>query len=247
VEENVVVDCARGIGFGLGGAGTTRPYPDDPYPNAGYLGHIDGIIRNNMVAASDPDLFASDFGFDAGIAIEQARHPVVVHNTVMSTAAPFSSIEWRWANTVVDIVNNLVSHNLRDRGGTASLTTNLTNAPGSWVLSVASGDLHLAGPGVAPVDAGTVLSAGTADHDMDGEPRDAAPDIGADEIMHLECDADDNGSVGAADLPVTCVRIFTGSSPGPADCDGGGAVDAADLALILGAIGSTEQRAGWST
>ncbi len=237
VEENVILDCARGIGFGLGSTGTTRPYPDNPYPEAGYLGHIDGVIRNNMVAASDPDLFSSEYGFDAGIAIEQARHPVVVHNTVMSTTAPFSSIEWRWDNTVVDIANNLVSHNLRDRGGAANLTTNLVDAPGSWVVSVPDGNLHLVGFGVAPVDAGTVLAAGVADRDLDGEHRDATPDIGADEIMHLECDADDDGFVGATDIPATCTRIFTGSSPGPADCDGGGAVDAGDLAQIIGALG----------
>ena len=107
VEENVIVDCARGIGFGLGQSGADRQYPDDPYPGVGYLGHVDGVVRNNFVAASDPDLFASLSGFDAGIAIEQARTVLVAHNTVVSTAPPFSSIEWRWANTIALVTPGL--------------------------------------------------------------------------------------------------------------------------------------------
>ena len=66
VEENVIVDCARGIGFGLG---------------SGADGHTGGIIRNNFVAAADGDLFASEYGFDAGIALWGAEGAAVYHNT----------------------------------------------------------------------------------------------------------------------------------------------------------------------
>lgn len=183
VEENVIVDCARGIGFGMGQSGQTRDYPDDPYPNLGYKGHIDGIIRNNFIAVADTRVFNSQFGFDAGIGLEQAAGAGVYHNSVISTQAPFSSIEWRWENTIAEISNNVVSHNLRARnGGQANLVTNLTNAPTSWFVDVATGDLHLQSDVTEPVDGGTPLPPGMADDDHDAEPRDVSPDIGADEV-----------------------------------------------------------------
>ena len=185
VENNVIVDCARGIGFGLLATSGDRAYPDDPYPGVGYLGHIDGIIRNNFIAAADPDLFESDAGFDAGIALEQSRDTWVVHNSVVSTAAPFSSIEWRFANTLVHLVNNLVSHNLRERDGNPQevvLAGNLAGAELGWFASVPLGDLHLVAAGLPPVDAGTAIAAGLADRDIDLAVRPAARDIGADEV-----------------------------------------------------------------
>ena len=184
VEENVIVDCARGIGFGLLALSGDRAYPDDPYPGVGYLGHIDGVIRNNFIAAADSDLFQSDSGFDAGIALEQSRNTSVVHNSVVSTEAPFSSIEWRFANTQVQIVNNLVSHNLRERDGNPQevLAGNLAAAPASWFQSIPQGDLHLAGETLPPVDAGAAVAAGLADRDIDLAARPAARDIGADEV-----------------------------------------------------------------
>ncbi|MEE4273124.1 MAG: right-handed parallel beta-helix repeat-containing protein [Thermoanaerobaculales bacterium] len=167
VEENLVIDCARGIGFGLGSG-------DD--------GHLGGVIRNNFVAAGDPDLFASQFGFDSGIVLWGAEGARVYHNSVASTEAPFSSIEWRYIATSVTLVNNLVSDRILDRGGIGHLTTNTEYAPLSLFVDVAAGDLHLVEPSSDPVGAGTVLSPGSADADFDGQPRDDAPDIGADEI-----------------------------------------------------------------
>ncbi|MCP4661155.1 MAG: hypothetical protein GY856_37610 [bacterium] len=183
VEDNVIVDCARGIGFGLGAGGGGRTYPDDPYPGVGYLGHVDGIIRNNFIAAADARLFASANGFDTGIGLEQARGTQVVHNTVASLQTPFSSsIEWRFDHTLVEVSNNLVSHNLLPRqDAQATLAGNIEDAPLAWWVDVASGDLHLTSAEVGAVDAGTPLAAGLADTDIDGELRGARPDVGADE------------------------------------------------------------------
>jgi hypothetical protein len=168
VEENLVIDCARGIGFGLG---------------SGVDGHTRGIIRNNFVAAGDPDLFASPSGFDSGISLWGADDAQVYHNTVASTQAPTaSSIEWRFISTAVTLANNLVTNRIWDRGGTSYLSTNTEYAPLSLFADVAAGDLHLADPGSDPVAGGTTLAPGLADTDFDGRLRDAAPDVGADEI-----------------------------------------------------------------
>ena len=199
VEGNAILDCARGIGFGLGATGDGRTYPDDPYPGIPYLGHVDGAIRDNFVAAADPDLFASQSGFDTGIAIEQARVVSVAHNTVASIAAPFSSIEWRFGDTLVDVVNDLVTHNLRPRDGAqATLAGNLESAPAAWFVAIAGGDLHLAGPALPPVGAGVELPPGVAGDDFDGQPRDAGPDVGADEVrVVLFADGFESGDASA--------------------------------------------------
>ncbi|MBN2497357.1 MAG: right-handed parallel beta-helix repeat-containing protein [Deltaproteobacteria bacterium] len=182
VERNTIVDCARGIGFGLGesGNGEMRAYPDDPYPGVGYIGHYDGVIRNNFIAASSADLFASDYGFDAGISLDQARGSRVLHNTVASSQPPFSSIEWRFDHTAVELGNNLVTHMLRDRGGQAELAGNVQDAAIGCFADLARGDLHLLA-GCDAEDAGARLEPGACDEDIDGQLRDARPDVGADE------------------------------------------------------------------
>ena len=188
VEENVVLDCARGIGFGLG---------------PGADGHTGGIIRNNFVAAADPDLFASPDGFDSGIGLWGADAVEVVHNTVASTQPPSaSSIEWRYITTVVTIANNLVTDRIWDRGGPAVLSTNIEYAATGLFIDVAAADLHLVDPGSAPVGSATALSAGLCDRDFDGQARDAAPDIGADELgQPIFADGFENGDTGA--WPIT--------------------------------------------
>jgi hypothetical protein len=183
VERNVIVDSARGIGFGLGdgGNGTSRDYGDDPCPGASFLGHIDGVIRNNTVLGADADMFASQSGFDSGIALEQACGTEVLHNTIVALQQPFVSIEYRWSSTNVAIHNNLVTHSIAMRdGATADLQGNISDmADTSQFVDVTSNDLHLA-PGSAAIDAGVPTS---VTEDIDGDPRDASPDVGADELV----------------------------------------------------------------
>jgi hypothetical protein len=174
VEGNVITNCARGIGFGLGGGVGERVYPDNPYDGAP-LAHIDGIIRNNFVYA-DIDYF------DTGIEIQEAREPIVLHNTVVTPggAAFFSSIDYRFASTVAVIKNNLVTQITQRDGATGDVTNNLEDAPMSYFVDPAGGDLHLTdgatgafGQGVSHPDSGL---------DIDGEAHDAtSPDLGADE------------------------------------------------------------------
>ncbi len=168
VEENLIIDCARGIGFGLG---------------SGNDGHIGGIIRNNFVAAGDPGLFASPSGFDSGISLWGAEGAQAYHNTVASTQPPSaSSVEWRFISTSVTLANNLVTGRIWDRGGVSHVATNTEYAPLNLFVDVAGGDLHLVDPVSGPVDSGSPLSPGLADNDFDSSLRDGAPDIGADEI-----------------------------------------------------------------
>jgi hypothetical protein len=200
VEENVIVDCARGIGFGLGNSGSSsvRVYPDNPYPGVGYLGHIDGRIRNNFIAASETALFASEYGFDTGIGLEQARKTDIFHNSVASTQTPrSSSIEWRWSNTLAEIANNLASWILKPRNNAAAnLVGNLQDVPLTWFEVIAAGDLHLTAQATGAVDQGVLLPPGSADNDIDGELRDTTPDIGADEYLsHIFADGFESGSV----------------------------------------------------
>ena len=97
VERNVLRNNARGVGFGMSASGVGRTYPDDPCPGAvGYVDHYDGIVRNNLIFANDGALFSSEYGFDCGICLWQACGARILHNTVASTQAPFSSIEWRY-------------------------------------------------------------------------------------------------------------------------------------------------------
>ncbi|MBN1993932.1 MAG: hypothetical protein JW953_14630 [Anaerolineae bacterium] len=187
VKRNVLNNNARGIGFGLETSGTARTYADNPCPSVsgGYVDHYGGIIRNNFVFANHAELFSSADGFDCGICLWQACGGQVLHNTVASTQAPFSSIEWRFSNTKdVTITNNLVTHNLRPRdGATAVLSGNLQNQPLSLFAGGSGGNLHLSTTATNAIDQGSLVGAGLADDDIDGDARPfgTTRDIGADE------------------------------------------------------------------
>jgi hypothetical protein len=187
VERNVIRNCARGIGLGLGQDTPGRTYGDNPCGGAANIGHYDGVVRNNFVFANDQSLFDSAGGFDAGISLDQACGARVLHNTVVSTQAPFSSIEGRFSNTVATLTNNLMSHNLRPRdGATLTQAGNLENAPATlFVDAVLAGDLHLVDGAAAAIDQGVSVPAGQADQDIDGDLREPARDIGADERSDL--------------------------------------------------------------
>jgi len=182
VDRNVVVNSTRGIGLGLGSSTEGRTYEDSPCGAVTDIGHYGGAITNNFVVSNDARLFASSAGFDTGIGLEQSCQTSVLHNTVVSTVAPrSSSIEWRFANTTALVANNLVTHALLPRdGGRAGLAGNVGDAPLTLFADVAGANLHLLPGATAAIGAGAVLTPPLA-ADIDGERRDAAPDVGADE------------------------------------------------------------------
>ncbi len=184
VERNVLVNNARGIGFGLGpGDRPRRTYPDLSCDVEGDVDHWGGVIRNNFVVFNRTELFESEYGADCGICLWSACDARVVHNTVVSTRDPFSSIEWRFETTSAEVSNNLVSHTLMPRdGGRAELRGNLDGAPLDLFLDVTAGDLHLAESASAAIDHGETLEE-PCSRDIDGDQRDRSPDIGADEVL----------------------------------------------------------------
>ena len=186
VERNVLRNNARGVGFGMATDGIARTYADDPCPDAsGYIDHYGGIIRNNFIFANRAELFASADGYDNGISLWNACEVETYHNSVISTQAPLAaSIEWRFPNTSVDLVNNLVSHNLLARDdATATQAGNLASAALALFVDGSGGDLHILPSAAAAIDQGAALSAGLCDDDIDGDARPigSARDIGADE------------------------------------------------------------------
>ena len=175
-ERNVIVDCARGIGFGLGQTGTDRTYADDPYPTVGYMGHVDGIIRNNVIHAGT----AVSQYFDTGIELNQAHGVLVYHNTVVSKPT-FSSIDYRFANTKAEIRDNLTFKITVRDGAQGTVDHNLQSTPSALFVDAAAVDYHLKPGASQAIDKGVGVS--EAGLDMDGEPHTAGlPDLGADEL-----------------------------------------------------------------
>lgn len=175
VENNTIVDCARGIGFGLLEQGAGRTYDPDPYPGVAPIGHFGGTIRNNVIYAQIP-------WYDTGIELQQAHDVDVVHNTVVSEASAsrfYTSIDYRFANTLARVVNNLARRITVRNGGQATRMTNVEGASPELLVDPAGGDFHLSPDATEALGTGTALS--DPGLDMDGQAPGATPDIGADQ------------------------------------------------------------------
>ena len=111
VENNLIVNCSRGIGFGL-----TAEAND---------GHTRGVIRRNAVVADIPQ-------YDTGIELANAADVRVLHNTVAETDRArnaFSSLDVRFPRSSGLVANNLVERiSFRD-GGPARLRGNIDGFP----------------------------------------------------------------------------------------------------------------------
>lgn len=178
VRRNKIVNCARGIGFGLNPPLERRVYDDNPYPDAGgILEHIDGVIQNNTI-------FADIAYYDTGIEIQHVRGARVEHNTVMSTESAtgfYTSIDYRFPVTQITLRNNIARRITRRNEGNATREGNLEAPPASIFVDLASGDLHLASGASQAIDQGVMIEDVTEDIDGD-ERNDGAWDIGADEV-----------------------------------------------------------------
>jgi hypothetical protein len=156
VEKNVITDCDRGIGFGMGDSG-----------------HTGGTIRNNFIHTTR----------DVGIGLENASGARVYNNTLY-TEGYANSVEYRFGGTTgVSIINNLANAAIASRdGGSATLDANVTDAAADWFANPTAGDLHLASAVPSVVDQGQTLSEVADDIDGQTRPQGPAYDIGADEL-----------------------------------------------------------------
>ena len=163
VERNQIIDCDRGIGFGL-----------QDKPNDG------GIIRNNMIYHSaNGDPFA-----DAGIALADSPNSQVYNNTIYQEHSFQWALEYRFAATTSTlIVNNLTNKPVMARdGATGTAGNNVANAASSLFTQVSSGNLHLVKSSSGVTDAGRTVSGLTNDFDGNARPQGSGIDIGADEL-----------------------------------------------------------------
>lgn len=189
IERNTIVDVWKGIGLGMnhGGANTRGFEAEYDCVDGAAPDDFNATVRNNTVLVTGAGIYASSGRFDTGIEIENGCGERLLHNTVYSTEAPYSSMSWRYPGSSAHIANNLLSHNLRERIESGEEPAeviaegNLEDAPAASFVDVVGQDLHLVASASA-VDAGVPLSGESAvTHDLDGEPRDASPDVGADE------------------------------------------------------------------
>ncbi len=159
VEENVITNSDRGIGFGMG------EYGEDGL-----------IIRNNMVHTTR----------DVGISLESARN-VMVYNNSVYTQNYANSIEYRFTSSVNNrIANNLTNGRIYRRDGASAIVErNVENAQPSWFVNPTSGDLHLRNTPESVVDQALSFSEVPNDIDCDARPQGNAPEIGADEIRTI--------------------------------------------------------------
>ncbi len=156
VENNLIINCDRGIGFGLGSKQ-----------------HFGGIIRNNFVHTSR----------DVGIGLESSPDTKVYNNTVI-TENYFNSIEYRFEETTnVHIANNLVNEDIASRnGGTGLVENNYQNTNMDIFVDAANYDYHLNDNITGIVDAGLELTNVNLDYDCHSRNSAGIPDIGADEF-----------------------------------------------------------------
>jgi hypothetical protein len=161
VECNWIINCDRGIGFGLG----SSP-------------HTGGIIRNNMIYHDTSGIFS-----DVGIGLETAPDVEVYNNTIYHEHSYPNAIEYRWAATTnVFIANNLTNREIQARDGATGIdTNNVKSAQPGWFTSVPTGDLHLGYSVPSVVDQGIPITGLTDDFDGDPRPHGAGYDIGCDE------------------------------------------------------------------
>jgi hypothetical protein len=167
IERNWVVNCDRGIGFGLG--------TDDGGLNGGT-----SVVRNNMVFNN-----AAGPRTDVGIGLEHASGVQVDNNTVV-VRLYWAPIEYRFAgSTHVMFQNNLVNGPIQKRDGApqAVRVNNLEQIDPTWFQDLNTGDLRLTTAAKTAIDQAIPLDTFHDDIDGQSRPQGLQWDIGACEFI----------------------------------------------------------------
>ena len=163
VERNLLVDCYQGISFGNASHGAGD--------------HTGGIVRNNVIYASQPH--------DVVVEMVHASGWLVAHNTalLLSPDGVTHGMEARFPDASGTFAYNLTNMDIplnRD-GGHGTGLGNVTNAQSSWFVDASSADLHLVASATEAIDQAAPLPEVSDDYDGDARPHGSAPDVGADE------------------------------------------------------------------
>jgi len=165
VERNWIINCDRGIGFGL-------------WRYQG--GHNGGnsIIRNNMIYNDGEGDHT-----DVGLSLEHACDVTVDNNTVI-VPTYWAPIEHRFDSSSNIVFRNNLSDKAianRDSAPAAVMSNNVLNAQAAWFRDLTAGDLHLVPGASAAINQGIPLPGITDDMDGDSRPQLGGWDVGADE------------------------------------------------------------------
>ena len=123
VEQNIIEDCDRSIGFGL--------YTQDRHSSIAFS-HRGGTIRNNLILhKNNNDPFA-----DTGIILEDSANTLIENNRIWLEHDYPRAIEYRFPSTQnVIIKNNITNKDIVSRnGGKAKLLNNKSNAKFEEIL-----------------------------------------------------------------------------------------------------------------
>jgi hypothetical protein len=166
VERNWVVNCDRGIGFGLGNE------------EGGLQGGV-SVIRNNMV-------FNDGTGphTDVGIGLEFADSVHVDNNTVVIQKY-WAPIEYRFAGSSNLVFrNNLANRSIqnRDAAPTAIQSNSVEKIESTWFKNFEKGDLHPTPAARLAILKGAALEDFSEDIDGQMRPRGVPWDVGACQI-----------------------------------------------------------------
>jgi len=163
IERNIIIDCDVGLQLG------------NPHRDSETTYHCVGCIaRNNFITRAP----------EAGIVTVYTKDCKVLNNTIHDPASRLRRLlRSVFTNDGLLFANNLLSGpGMRNESDSEiTFSSNLIKDLTDYFVNPASGNLHLKNGAIDAVDKGVAPAEVT--EDFDRQPRGAAPDIGADEII----------------------------------------------------------------